>query len=253
MNENEIILTKTFSPQFADMDADGFIGIRGYLTYFQNAVTEYMMNLGLDGFTMLEKYGAAWVYTKYKLHMEKKARFADIHTESWTEKRRSVSSLLQNLAISQGNEACAFGKLEFCLYNLKNNRLCRISDIDFPACAPVEKSVDISPFARIKPTADKGEYVYSHTVRYTDLDSNRHMNNIKYVDMLLNAFDSNFYDTHFISDFEIHYMNQSYEGEKINVYMKNSETEIILTGEKEDGTDAAVCIIKGLRQNAQTA
>ena len=243
MDKNEIVLKKDFFPQFADMDADGFIGIRGYLTYFQNAVTEYMMNLGLDGFTLFEKYGAAWVYTKYKLHIEKKARFAAMHTESWTEKRRSASSLLQNLAVLQNGEVCAFGKLEFCLYNFKNNRLCRISDVEYPLSAEVEKAVDIASFARIKPNEDKGEYVYTHIVRYTDLDSNHHMNNIKYADMLLNVFGSDFYNTHFISDFEIHYMNQSYEGEKIKVYMRISESGVAVTGEKEDGTNAAVCIM----------
>lgn len=241
---NEIILKKDFSPVFGDADSDGFVGVRGYLTYFQNAVTEYMINLGLDGFTLFEKYGAAWVYAKYKLHINKKADFHNLQTKSWIEKRRSVSSLLQNLEISRSDELYAFGKLEFCLYSFRHERLCRVSDIDFPFSATVEKAVEIAPFTRIKPNFDRGEYKYSHIVRYTDLDSNIHMNNIKYVDMLLNAFDNNFYKTHFISDFEIHYLNQSYEGEKIDVFVQNTENKYTVTGIKEDSTIAVICIIE---------
>lgn len=252
MCKNEIVLSRDFQTQFGDTDADGLVGIRGYLTYFQNAVTEYMLQLGLDGFTLFEKYGAAWVYTKYKLHINKKASFGSVHINSWTEKRRSVSSLLQNLEIIQENEMCAYGKLEFCLYGFKNQRLCRISDINYPFSSQVENSVAVTPFTRIGSTEDNGKYIYTHIVRYTDLDSNLHMNNIKYVDMILNAFDSKFYNSYSISDFEIHYMNQSYEGEKINVYVKQTENRILLTGEKEDGTAAVKCIIIGQSKDMPT-
>lgn len=244
MDKNEIVLSRDFLTRFGDTGADGRVGILGYLTYFQDAVTEYMLNIGLDGFTLFDKYGAAWVYTKYKFHIDKKASFGNVHIESWTEKRRSVSSLLQNIEISQNNSLCAFGKLEFCLYSFKNKKLCRITDIDYPFSSQVDKYVEIPTFKRIKPTDGKGEFVYTHTVRYTDLDSNIHMNNIKYADMLINAFDNEFYKTHFISDFEIHYMNQSYEGEKIDVYVKKDENETVLTGVKQDGTTAALCIVQ---------
>ena len=88
------------------------------------------------------------------------------------------------------------------------------------------------------------EYRYTHTVRYADLDKMGHMTNLKYVDLLLNAFDSRFYKEHMVTDMEIHYVNQCFENEGIRVYAQTLEDCIWLLGMKEDGSIAVQGMMK---------
>ncbi len=55
----EIIFKKDYMPQFREADADGLIGPKGYMSYFQDAATHYMHNLRLGNDTLPEERGAA--------------------------------------------------------------------------------------------------------------------------------------------------------------------------------------------------
>lgn len=239
-----MILKNEYRPQFREADANGRVGLRGYINYFQDTATHYMYELGKTNEVLPEKYGIFWMYTKYKMHVERQADFSKpLQFETWVEKSKSTVRVYQDLVITRDDKLYAQGRLECCLYNMNTNRLCRMEDIEYPMDTIIDKSVDIEGFTRIKTNIDDMEYIYSHVVRYTDLDNSMHMNNLKYIDLLLNAFDSKFYNENSIVDFEIHYLSQCFEGEEIKVYRKDNGEEIILAGAKEDGTIAVQGII----------
>ncbi len=68
--------------------------------------------------------------------------------------------------------------------------------------------------------------------------------NLKYVDLLHNAFDSQFYRMHMATDMEIHYVNQCFENEAIRIYAHTGEDRIWLLGIKEDGSIAVQGMLK---------
>lgn len=239
-----MIFQKDYMQQFRDADADGTVGLRGYMNFFQDMATNYMHNLGKGNDTLPEEYGICWMYTKYRMHVEKQADFtAPLHMETWVEKEKPSIRLNQDLEISRNGELFAVGRVESCLYNMNTGKLCRIADIDYPFETESDRELELSPFTRMKKDISDMEYCYSHMVRYTDLDKSRHMNNLLYINLFLNAFDSAFFEKNKISDFEIHYLNQCFEGEEIRVYQKAAEEGVVLAGEKPDGTLAVQGIL----------
>ena len=68
-----MIYEKEYFPQFRESDHTGLIGANGYFEYFQDAVTAYMHALGKGHDTLPETYGICWVFTKYRLHIERRA------------------------------------------------------------------------------------------------------------------------------------------------------------------------------------
>ena len=233
----EIIFKKDYMPQFREADADGLIGPKGYMSYFQDAATHYMHNLRLGNDTLPEERGAVWLYTKYKLHIEKKADFCDegLHFEVWVERSRPSARLWQDLVISRGTEIYARGRVELCLLHLQTGKPGRIADIDYPFETASDRRVGLPPFRKFDKTPARGQYCYTYTVRYTDLDKSMHMNNLLYVYMLLDALPSSFYQAHFITGLEIQYVKQCYEGEEIHIYKSELDGGVLLVGEKADG------------------
>jgi len=236
------LLTFTQFPQFREADADGLVGLRGYMSYFQDSATRFMHNLHLGNDTLPEEQGICWIYSKYKMHIFHRVGFTTpLQLECWVEEKKPAVRLYQDLTISSCGDICAVGRLEECLLDMKTQKLCRLSAIGWDGRFALDRKVELAPFARIrKPDQEALQTVGSHLVGYTDLDKSGHMNNLRYVDAVLNAFDSSFWAAHQVVTFEMHYLDQCFEGEELSLLRgfdgERAEVHII----KEDGHPAAM-------------
>ena len=231
-----MILTKEYAPQYREADEDGLIGIKGYLNYFQDMAGMFMYQIGKGNDLLRRDYHTFWMYTKYKMHMESKADFKQcLHMETWVKKTRHSGVLNQELIIQREGKTYAYGELESCFFNLDKNRLVRPSFVDFPIDIKEEKDMEQRPFYKFQKDSPDMEYCYSYIVRYTDLDGNHHMTNLHYINLLLDVCDSRFYASRQVTDFEIHFMNQSYEKEELRVYKREEEDKIFVEIRSEEG------------------
>ena len=239
-----MIFEKNYLPQFRDADRDGLVGLRGYMNYFQDMATHFLHNVHKGNDTLPEEYGIVWMYTKYQMHVSHKVDFTkELHMKTWMPEEKSPAIIHQHLLISRDGEECARGCVESCLYHITKKRLVRLKDIDFPAGIAERQESDMQKFQKLPVDLEGMEYVYTHQVRYTDLDKTGHMTNLKYVDLFLNGFDSKFLEEFEIGDFELHFLDQCFEGESIHVYKKISDGRIFLTAVHDNkGPCAAVGI-----------
>lgn len=243
-----MIFEKNYLPQFRDADKDGFVGLRGYLNYFQDMATHFMHNLHKGNDTLPEEYGIVWMYTKYKMQIIRKADFTGaLNMKTWIPEGKSSAVIRQNLLISGNGEEYARGCVESCLYHISAKRLVRLKEIDFPTDIAENKTFDIQSFQKLPVNLEEMEYVYTHQVRYTDLDKTGHMTNLKYVDLFLNAFESKFFEEFQIGEFELHFLDQCFEGEAIHVYKRISDREILLAAVHDNKSPCAAADILTLR------
>lgn len=236
-----------YSPKLRETDDNTLVGIRGYLYYFQDMATGHMHAFGKGNDTIPDDYGICWMYTKYKIHLERESDFNPIELETWIEKTRFPGVIHQALEISRGGEILARGRLESCLVDIASRRLAKPDAIEFPTDVFEDRHADVAPFVKLPKTVEGMEYAYTHTVKYTDLDRNRHMTNLRYVGLLMDAFDSDFYHKNIMTDFELHYISQCYEGEEIRIYRKNTPDGWLVSCAHQDGGVAAAALI-GVRE-----
>lgn len=236
-----MIYEREFLPDFREADENGKISVRGYLNYFQDMASTFMHNLGKGNDTIPEEYDACWMYTKYHLQVEREADFmAHLKLESWVSKIRVNSIVQQELTVARDGEICARGTLESCPYDKKKKSLTRLSVIDFPEEVLEEGRGPSLGFVRMKRfSREEMEPVYTHVVRYMDLDKTCHMTNLRYVFLFLDVFDSDFYHQNQICDFELFYISQCFEGEKIAFCKKVEDGVIFLAAFHEDDSEAA--------------
>lgn len=240
----KMIFEKNYLPQFREADRDGCVGLRGYMNYFQDMATHYMHNIQKGNDTLPEKYGIVWMYTKYKMYINRKVDFTEeLNMRTWIPEGKSPAIIRQNLLISRGGEECARGCVESCLYHISKKRLVRLKEIDFPTDIAENIKSDIQGFQKLPVDLEGMEYVYAHQVRYTDLDKTGHMTNLKYVDLFLNAFDSMFFEKFQIGEFELHFIDQCFEGETISVYRRVFDESISLIATHESKAPCTVACI----------
>lgn len=242
-----MIYTSDYLPQFRDAGENGLVGLRGYYNYFQDMITQYMHSIDKGNDTIPEKYGITWIVTRYRLNVYEEADYhLPLHMETWIEPGSTRARIHMGLTIYRDKEVYAEGRTECCLMDLNSRKLTGMDAIELPKDLAEERELHVAPFTRFSSDMDGFTYVFTQTVRYTDLDKTRHMTNLKYIDLLMNAFDSDFYRTHRVTNFEIRYETQCFEGEEIKVYVKQVGEQYFLYGIKKDGSIAVAGLMEAV-------
>ena len=70
-------------------------------------------------------------------------------------------------------------------------------------------------------------FLEKRKIHFSDLDFNSHMNNVRYVELLMDTHDSSFYNNHQVSFINLNYMKEIKEKEEVDIYTDSSSPETI--------------------------
>ena len=228
-------------PQFRDADHDGFIGLRGCMRYFQDGHTYFMHAVEKGNDVIPEQYGAAWIYTQYHVQIKRKIGYdTPLLLRQWIQPYRRPLLLTLNSTIEQDGEIVASGKIETCVFDLNRQMPRRLSSIEFPDNIAEEIAHDIPSFLGLDKSTEGMTECYQKTVRVSDLDKSRHMNNLRYIEMFQDAYGSDFWAEKEPHQMEIRFLSQCREGEVISVAGRVDETGVRFAALHQDGTIASV-------------
>ncbi len=210
---------------------------------FMDLASEHadILNIGAD---RLIKDNLIWIASKTKVIIHKRPEMLrDVTISTWPEKPGNIR-MNRYYTICQGDEILIEGKNEWTIFDLNTNRPRKTAEV-YPA--DIEHLPDIvcsEPFDRIPTSFDAFEDYASYTVRSGDIDSSQHMNNVAYIRAVMGSFSCKEIEEMDISQMEIAYRAQCFEGETLS-FRRREEGKLIDIGIiKSDGTTAAVLRIK---------
>lgn len=90
---------------------------------------------------------------------------------------------------------------------LESRRMLRPKKVSCILQAPVPETVKDREVKLIHPPKER-EFVYTKTVRYSDLDINGHMNNTKYADVMMDALEPEKLQGCFISEMQLNFARE---------------------------------------------
>ena len=228
------------NPQFRDADHDGLIGLRGCMRYFQDAHTYFMHSINNGNDVIPEQYGAAWIYTQYHVKISRKIDYNDpLQLKQWFQPYRRPLLLTLDSTIEQRGEIVACGKIETCVFDLNRQMPRRLSSIEFPDGIAEEVENDIPSFIGLGKSAEGMTECYQKTVRVSDLDKSRHMNNLRYIEMFQDSYSGDYWSEREPQQMEIRFLSQCKEGETISVCSRVDETGIHFAALHQDGSVAS--------------
>ena len=85
----------------------------------------------------------------------------------------------------------------------------------------------------MKSTAEPQHY----TFKYCDIDYYRHVNTVRYVQMLLNRFSLEFFDTHEIERMELTFMRESLYGQTVAINRADNGSETLFSLNNSDTSE----------------
>ena len=228
-------------PQFRDADHDGLIGLRGCMRYFQDCHTHFMCAIEKGNDVIPERYGAAWIYTQYHVSINRKLGYeAPLLLRQWIQPYRRPLLLTLNTTIEQNGEIVASGKIETCVFDLNRQIPRRLNSIEFPDNIAEEIIQDVPSFMGLDKSTEGMTERYQKTVRVSDLDKSRHMNNLRYIEMFQDAYGSDFWSEKEPHQMEIRFHSQCKEGEVISVSSRIDDMGVHFAAQHRDGTIASV-------------
>ncbi|MEG2218729.1 MAG: thioesterase [Muribaculaceae bacterium] len=223
----------TFFLMPGDCNAQQHIPVTMLVSKIIEVATEHANSWGV-GYATLITNNEAWVLSRVTIEMKRYPRVNEHYTlTTWVEAYNRHFSQ-RNFAISDdaGNEI-GYARTVWVVINSTTRESVDISKFSYIINNISDRECPIDKQSKLRPVDSNRESKYRF--RVTDIDFNRHVNSVRYVELLLNQWNLDFFDTHEIRRFEVAFIKEcKYDMEvnlKINDSTLDSTSEIIYDGE----------------------
>ena len=221
------------------VDCENTYSLLGILTHVQDAINAHTLKLGVDFDNMLKNSNAFWVILKLKIKIFKHPNWMEkVKVKTYPLPPSIVRCDRESVTTDEKGGMVAVSTGEWCILDAETKRPRKIST----CCYPFELLHDmprVLPERAERLTCDftGSDLCYDKKVRFCDLDVNYHTNNKSYAKFSLDTFTADFFKAKMISEYDINFENQSYEGDIIGIYRKETAPGTYMLGgiRKEDG------------------
>jgi len=218
------VFEKNFTVRYSEVDQNNNITLISILKYFQEVgcLHAEMFGMGIE-----HKY--AWVIIQWKVEVLGKVKWnEDIIVKTWPS-GITGPYFMRDYEIYKGNELIAIGTSKWVLTDSETHGLIKMTDEIIDMFEIVDKKVFNEPPSKLKTTDEYTELV-KHNVGLFDLDTNQHVNNIRYVEIAYEIFNNN---TNYV---EVMYKHAAVYGDVLHCYNNNG----IITMKNKDNISAII-------------
>lgn len=206
---------KDYEVRYYEVDYKRRLLITNLMNYFSDIAMEHSdkCDIGLD---FLMKKNLAWVLYEYDIELFKHAYYGEklkITTTAYGFKKFFAFRLFK--VENQQGEVIAEAKSNFIMIDYEKRKPVRLEKEFYNG---YELSGDLKEelsFDKLEKLSDLSQEK-SFTVRYGDIDSNTHVNNVKYVEWLIEPIPLDIVKNNFLRRIKIKYVKECLYGDTIN-------------------------------------
>lgn len=196
------------------------------------------------GFNSMTEQKRVWVLSRLVVEIfEYPSNDSEISVHTWISDVNKVFTERCFAFIDADNKILGYARSIWASIDLESRRptnileLVGLTDYNTGEPSPIEGMKKILP---IKET----DVLTSFDVKYSDIDINKHLNSMKYIEHYIDVFDIELFKEKEISRLEISYLNEAYYGTTLNIHQKKeSEGSYVLEMKNEDITVSLARII----------
>ena len=219
-------------PFHCDFDERLFMGHLG--NHLLNAADFHSNDRGY-GMNYLMPRHRTWVLSRLAIEMNDMPKSYDkFFVETWVENAMKYFTA-RDFRIcgkadgdSSGEKVFGYGKSVWAMIDTETRQpvdIFSINDGLIREYIETEKDCPIAASSRVK-MGKNAQLMRTIDTYYNDVDVNGHINSVKYIEHILDLFDLDYYKTHFLKRFEIAYVAESHQGDKLNFYVEQvNDTE----------------------------
>lgn len=209
-------------------DLNNRLSAKSVLNIFQDVASIHGEEIGVGYLPMLEK-NLYWVLSRIKFDILKIPEINQtVVVETWPHEKGKIDFDRDIRILSETGEVLVIGTSKWCVIDTVARRLQRTDNVTYVGEIYQETTYP-DKFLKVTLPSEELAYKFTHTVRFSDLDHNQHMNNTNYANLIANALKNKEF-THF----EINFLNECLENNQIEVSSINTDDGEYVVGKVED-------------------
>ena len=217
--------SKTFVVSNNDVDNKFELKVPAVFRYFQDVALLATENVGVDSIS-LSKKNIDWVITRMAVEIKRLPKCdEEITVHTYPGKDMAMLYPRYFFITDKDNQVIVLSSSIWALIDNETRKV--IVDRDVIAKLPMEKSDYQLPLPEKIIVPQEMKHVETRKIHYSDLDFNSHMNNVRYVELLMDVHDAVFYQKYRPSFIALNYIKEIKEKETVNVYHDVSIPETI--------------------------
>ena len=132
------------------------------------------------------------------------------------------------------NNLIAIASSKWIMMNTETGKIERVNENIAKSYGIVEKSVFDKPLNEKPREPENLKLNFKYKIQRRDIDTNRHVNNVHYIDFALESLPEDIYRSNEFNNIQIHYKKEIKYGETINCYYSFKNNKHIVTIKSED-------------------
>ncbi|GIV60613.1 MAG: acyl-ACP thioesterase [Rhodothermaceae bacterium] len=196
---------ETFRVRSYEVEPGGHASVQTLCHYFEEAAGNHAQALGLS-VEQLASQGLTWVLSRLHVQVAAFPRWRDtVRVTTWPSGQNGLFALREFQVHDEGGRLLARATSGWVMIDVQRRRPVRLPGFLRAYLFPRPDRAVEDDFTRLRPPPDGYERARRFHVRYSDLDLNRHVNNVRYVEWAVETLPPAFLETHRLAGLEIHF------------------------------------------------
>jgi len=211
---------KKYDLRYFEMDRHGTVSPTTILTLLEETAAEHCYNIGY-GLYNLERRGIGWVLVSGAIEMIRYPRYREsVVIRTWLSKYTLLRGYRENLIFDDSGAVIGKAKGLWVFYDIEKKKPVPIfEEIKSRWGLDREVSMDVNEDT-IKIINGDAECQLEYDVRKSDVDSNKHVNNIRYYHWLVESLPDAITDEYVLKRVNAKFYSEANYGEKIRIHAR---------------------------------
>ncbi|MCB9498770.1 MAG: hypothetical protein H6687_02645 [Bacillales bacterium] len=225
---------------FSECDYDAKLNLYNGVKIVEDVISRAFKKMGYDNISMRkEKNPKMWILAKSKLtFLEDIYWNEEVTVTSRPIKVSFVKCFMLTEFYSKTQTLLARAIAECCIYDMKENKVVFLRDVDFPVLNETSKFC-LAAFS-VFPAESLFSYSFKKEVTSDYIDYSRHMNNAEYIRLISSSMKTEELKENAFKRIEITYLSQTLEGDYLSGYSCKNDEKYSYILKRSDGSIAVM-------------
>lgn len=217
--------------RYSEIDKDGFLSLEAMMNYFQDCSAMQSEELGV-GIDYQKAHQYTWMLLLWHVQIFRKPGYGEeVTVGTWPYSFKNVKGSRHFVLLDSDGNTLVRANSEWVMIDLKQNRIAKIPQ-ELRDIYQLEDALEMGDIKKKFATDEEMEVCDKISVTPFFLDTNGHVNNVKY----LSVAEGYIQRENAYNEFRVEYRNQAFLHDEIYVYRSNTENrnQIVLKNQKDE-------------------